>query len=417
MSAGKRAMVADHVAALMTLLGSEVILIACRRGTKKPVGKWNQVDRTHMTDPKYLAKLNNVNIGVVLGWRSGGLCTLDIDSDEALQDFLEENKPICQTLITRGNRGGNIWWKVPGSAPKLTPLKVDEKHWGEWRGDGAQTLIYGQHPSGVQYQILRRVSPMEIEFNEIRFPKGMTPTLLLDHVQPGSVTERQSSTETSERSENTEQSEQTERIEPTDEYRSGSGVCGASFSMLSFEDVLKLTVPTEPHQNHHLLFRLARWVKTFEEHEKRTVTAGELRTIFKAWVVPARDFLRKELGTDDYWLEFVEAYQRARFGLGVDPIQIAWEQAMQKPPPEAAEQFEEPGLKMLVSLCRELSLLSGGGQFFLASRTVQRVLGLNDHVRAARWLSGLCRLRILEIVEEGGPKTMRATRYLYLPKA
>ena len=59
MSGVKPGMVADHVAALMALLGSEVILIACRRGTKQPVGKWGDVGPAQMSDPKYLAKLEN----------------------------------------------------------------------------------------------------------------------------------------------------------------------------------------------------------------------------------------------------------------------------------------------------------------------------------------------------------------------
>ena len=40
----------------------------------------------------HLARLNGgVNIGVVLGQRSGGLCSLDIDSDDGLSEFVKEN--------------------------------------------------------------------------------------------------------------------------------------------------------------------------------------------------------------------------------------------------------------------------------------------------------------------------------------
>ena len=404
------------MAALMALLGSEVILIACRRGTKQPVGKWGEVGPEHMSDPKYLARLNRVNIGVVLGSRSGGLCTLDIDSDDGLRDFLKENGPICDTLITRGSRGGNVWWKVVGPAPKLTPLKLGGEAWGEWRGDGAQTVIYGEHPSGVQYRMLRRKAPKEIEFDEIRFPEGTAPRFLVDGTKEIPVTERLKSSELPER---TDPSEQIEPAESTDAYTeniSGRCVSGPSLSTLSFEDALKLTVPTDFHRNHDLLFLLARWVKTVEEHESRKRTLNELKAIFDAWAVRAAPFLRRDLGEDDYWFEFVEAYERARFGLGVNPVEMAWERARQQQIPEVAGQFKEEGVRMLVCLCRELSVLSGGGRFFLSARTVQRLLGLNDHMRAARWLSGLRRVKILKVVEEGGPKTMKATRYLYLPK-
>src|SRR5205823_5266344 len=130
----------------------------------------------------------------------------------------------------------------------------------------------------------------------------------------------------SELAERTDPSERSEPSESTDAYIdhiSGKGVPGPSVSSLSFEEALTLTVPRDFHLNHDLLFVLARWVKTVEEQENRKRSLGELRKIFSAWAVRAAPFLRKELGEEDYWFEFLEAYERARFGLGVNPVVLA----------------------------------------------------------------------------------------------
>jgi len=128
-----------------------------------------------MNDPAYLAKLGTGNIGVALGARSGGLCSLDIDSDEAYSDFVRLNTRIGATLRTRGARGGNLWWRLLAPYPSLTPLKRNGQAWGEWRADGAQTIIFGLHPSGCRYQFLHRTPPLTISFSDICWPPGVVP--------------------------------------------------------------------------------------------------------------------------------------------------------------------------------------------------------------------------------------------------
>src|SRR5690348_18289432 len=90
----------DIVAELQTLLGPGVLLLHCKSGSKKPIGKWKDLNLDSMLDPAYLARLRRGNIGVVLGKRSGGLCSLDIDSDDGLNVFNKLNDGICQTLCT-----------------------------------------------------------------------------------------------------------------------------------------------------------------------------------------------------------------------------------------------------------------------------------------------------------------------------
>ena len=126
-----------NVNELRDLLGHDVLLLHCKSGTKRPVGKWKELTVDVMADPAYLARLQTGNIGVALGQRSGGLCSLDIDSDDEFGAFVEQNECICQTLSTRGARGGNLWWRLQDAYPRLTPIKRAGAHWGEWRSDGA----------------------------------------------------------------------------------------------------------------------------------------------------------------------------------------------------------------------------------------------------------------------------------------
>jgi len=85
-------------------------------------------------------------------------------------------------------------------------------------------------------------------------------------------------------------------------------------------------------------------------------------------------------------------------------------------PPEAA-QFREDEIKQLVAFCWQLQIAAGDGPFFLSSRKAQTLLGLKEHKQAARRLRGLVRTGVLEIVERGGAKTNRATRYRYVDQS
>ncbi len=397
--------VAPQVAELRELLGNDVLLLPWPLGKKGDKRAWKHLTAAAMNDPAHLRLLGRGNIGVALGQVSGGLCSLDIDSDEELAHFLELNPEIGNTLQSRGSRGGNLWWRIADPVyPRLKPLKRYEKGWGEWRSTGSQTIIYGQHPDGHNYQIVNRVKPITIELIQIQWPEGIYP--LLQGGSMGNDTERTETTELTERSETPER---------TEANRSGivSEVCVVDLAEI--DSALDISVPKQPHENHKCLFTLARAVKAFELRQNRKWTIQEMRSLFLRWHERARPFLRQNQNKDDYWFEFLEAYDNADHPLGVDIIASAWDLAQGKEFPEVARQFETDNVRLLVSLCRELQALCGDKPFFLASRTVQRLFELDSHATGARWLKGLCRSGILKVVEQGGRETNKATRFRYLP--
>jgi hypothetical protein len=151
----------------------EAVLIPIPSGEKGPrMTGWQKMTLADMTDD-YLEKLEGQNIGVLLGSASKGLVTIDADSDEFLAGFLEVNPCASESLISRGARGGNVWVRFGGSFPKSGKIKnADGSPWGEFRADGMQTVICGQHPSGKTYSNNQR-APLTMEFADIKWPSGL----------------------------------------------------------------------------------------------------------------------------------------------------------------------------------------------------------------------------------------------------
>jgi P4 family phage/plasmid primase-like protien len=144
------------------------------------------------------------NIGVLLGepsvleenGRTWNLCSIDIDDTAAVESFIAENPLIAFTLQTAGARGRNLWLWIEGPYPKLAKglrwlalddheSKAEKGGWvkkgdpdpdhpfGEWRATGGQTVFFGKHPSGCDYQWLVRKPPVRITFDEINWPKSV----------------------------------------------------------------------------------------------------------------------------------------------------------------------------------------------------------------------------------------------------
>ena len=135
--------------------------------------------------------------------------------------------------------------------------------------------------------------------------------------------------------------------------------------------------------------------------------------MFDRWCVVAERFWRHT--RDDYWAEFLEAYCYARIGLGENPIEVALSRAKAGPLPDVPG-FADERVRLLAAICREIHLLTGSNPFFLPTRKLGEVLGV-DCSRAAQWLRALEGLRVIhlapgEVRKRGGN---RSPRYHYGP--
>ncbi len=151
----------------------EAVLLPIRPGTKAPAPSgWQKLQYEETQTNEYLSQLEqsfrNSAIGVQLG---NGIYAIDVDSDELANQFLEVNPRLRKTLRTRGARGCQFWLKIDGDHPVSGKLKLDGQDVGEWRAEGNQSVVYGQHPSGPRYQVLTQGKPVTIRFDEIKLPK------------------------------------------------------------------------------------------------------------------------------------------------------------------------------------------------------------------------------------------------------
>jgi hypothetical protein len=173
-------------------------------------------------------------------------------------------------------------------------------------------------------------------------------------------------------------------------------------------------MPTHKHQNHWILFKLARAIKTLESNVGRLLSLQEKREAFFEWYrrVQTLGLLRADFSRDDYLIEFMNADRKAKLPLGENPVEQALRRARSEPFPKEAELFETEKGKLLTGLCFQLHLSAKGKSWFLPTRTASRLLGWSSPTTAGTWLSAMVQMGIIKVVDEA--TTQKATRYLYL---
>jgi P4 family phage/plasmid primase-like protien len=155
------------------VLGEGAVLIPIPLGKKGPVIKnWNKTTLADTLDTSYRIALAQGNVGVLLGKPSGGICAIDIDDDTQVEPFFALNDRLRGALRTRGSRGCQIWLRLTDETyPKTGKIEGREgAPWGEWRSDGAQSVIHGRHPNGCNYEWVVDAPALEIAFDEIVWP-------------------------------------------------------------------------------------------------------------------------------------------------------------------------------------------------------------------------------------------------------
>ena len=175
----------ERLGKLYSLVGQRVVLLPIPYGTKGPIFKgWQKATfKGTQKSERYQSELKAAcaqggNIGVLLGPNSGGICAIDIDTDDEVEAFLKLNPKLAGSLRTRGAVGCQIWIKIIGPYPERvirSPLKIPgtDKSVAEWRGGGGgQSVILGKHKNdGVFYRFLVEAPAIEIAFGEIKWPE------------------------------------------------------------------------------------------------------------------------------------------------------------------------------------------------------------------------------------------------------
>jgi hypothetical protein len=168
------------------------------------------------------------------------------------------------------------------------------------------------------------------------------------------------------------------------------------------------TVPTKTGLRHRCIFTFARHLKSVSA--LRGVDVEKLLPIVRKWHEMALPFIATK-AFEETWYDFRSAWSSIKFAIGEEPIAIMYAQALAEPAPKCAEKYEQPQLRALVALCREMQRDAKSEPFYLAGRVAAQQIGV-DHRTAARWLKMLCMDRVLSLAERG--TRQHAAEYLYL---
>ena len=181
----------------------------------------------------------------------------------------------------------------------------------------------------------------------------------------------------------------------------------------TLDEVLAIANLEEEHSADICLFKFARGIRTLELGHSEPFSIDELRPMFARWYEQNESALTGEVGIDDVFCDFMDKFSRVKAPLGTDVVKTAWQNALANPYPKEAQKFRQEERKQLTAFCLQLQITAGDNAFFLSCRTVQRLLGLRSHHKAARWLRGLVRVGVLKEIEKGGPGTKKASRYRF----
>jgi P4 family phage/plasmid primase-like protien len=179
-----RAMLAD----LYDLLG-DAVLLPIDKGSKRPLfAGWQKTTFDASRAKESQAELaervaDGGNIGVLLGEASDRLVAIDLDTDEDAREFFALNPWLNKTLLSRGARGCQFWIRLTDFAEhaRSGDWKHTDKHddngepltFAEWRSNGRQSVVFGKHPSGNNYERPWPNKPSEVLYADIKWPDNV----------------------------------------------------------------------------------------------------------------------------------------------------------------------------------------------------------------------------------------------------
>lgn len=373
-------------------------------GKKPAIKSWKQYQATRMEPRELASRFSSpeiTGVAVILGQVSGNLCCRDFDRADSYRSWAAKHPECAATLPTaRTARGFHVYFRASG---ETTQVFQD----GELRGEHSYTLLPPSiHPDGPIYHWITPLSQPIPSINPVQHGLKQPWTNVTEGQRDGGT-------------------EGTEGADGTEVVRVIGATFPKSLSIKSLQDAVNEALPIAAHQNHHSLFKLARAMLALQ---KFSIAGGELisgeslpiellRQAFEHWytVAKTKGCLRPSLSKDDYWLEFLEAWEDVKVPLGEGSMNQFFEAAKKAARPAVAlKHFEDPQLLLLCALCRELQRNAGKDPFFLSCRTVQRLFELPQPMSARRWLKGLHAVRILAIEEKGSIQTGKASRFRYL---
>ena len=334
-------------------------------------------------------------VAVVLGKVSGNLVCRDFDTMEGYRRWAKAHPDLAAALPTVATaRGRHVYF----CADDLGFADLGD---GEYRGNGHYCLLPpSPHPDGTAYKWI-----VPLPSGDVPFVRDVRAVGFLGENQPCNR-ENGENGENGDNRENRGSPKSTEAVGEVGSFSSQSGVP---------EDVaraLRDSLPTGPGRRNRQVFELARALKAVPRLADAPV--DRLEPFVRQWhhTGVAKGVISTQ-PCEETWIDFLRAWPKVKFPKGAEPMGVIFEKAKRKPLPRAADKYEQPQLRILVALCRELQAASGKEPFFLSCRSAGRLLGV-PHVTAWRWLFLLTHNGDLQEVEKGDQSKRRASRYRYV---
>ncbi|MCE9604427.1 MAG: bifunctional DNA primase/polymerase [Planctomycetia bacterium] len=373
---------------------------------KKPLGRgwsatgngseWPQHAWTDSDIRRAFALRGDLNLGIVLGPRSG-LIDLEADSADEERAFTELFAG-CEPDVTptfKSRRGKHRLFRWHDDLQQTGKGIVNFRGLGIRIGagsKGAQSLL----PPSVNSDGTRREWLVSLD----ECDTAPLPNVVIKRILEASKSVRADT-------ENTEGASY-------DLSLSVSSECTASsVSTYRIDEAIAATLPTGEGKRNERLFEYARRLKSIPELAGLPVKA--LKPLVRRWHAAALPVIRTK-PFETTWLEFARGWKVIRFAAGHGPVDEAYAAALKMAAasmPLVALEYEQPKLRFLICLCKELQRPLGTKPFFLASRTAGELLGVT-HTTAWEWLKVLAVDEVLREVEIGDRAKRRATTYLYL---
>jgi hypothetical protein len=355
---------------------------------KKPVVGWGMY-KTFKPRPEehkdWFRHKGVTGIAVLNGSISGGLVCRDFDQEASYQDWAARHPKAAGNYLTvRTRRGYHVYFRCPEIS---RTYKLDD---GELRGSGINILPPSVHPSGIHYKWV--VGPHQID--RIRTVEKEVVRKL------GWMRSKPQDNNAAHRTERTENTEETEITEKTEEI---------TIVDAELEGLIRRCLPTAEGERHRQVFELARELKPLPRF--REFNPRSFEQVLHRWhelalpVITTKPF-------EESWFAFLRGWPLIKYLKDDLSVERIADRARGLEVPEAAK-YEQPKLRELVAICRELQNEQGDAPFFLSCRTAGKLLDISYH-EANLWLSGLVLNGTLKVTEKGVPGGKRATRYRFV---
>ena len=409
---GPRSLGNPRVARLRKILGDDVLLLPWPKGSKGTAIRWGHLTAADMDDPKHATKLERGNIGVALGAVSGGLISIDFDDDDLRDAFFAANPALASSLITRGNRGCNVWLRIAGPYPPACKLRraiktrfeEGDDHLGEWRSDGNYTIIDGIHPLGMPYTVVNHAAPVVVEFADIVWPTMIKPPRFAPKTADSSF------------------GSGCYTVDAVDSVDSVDAADPVDPSRLSLPQRVEVAgfVPKKPGQSDAMLWRMARRLLTVEKNIGRDTSKKERGELVAEWYRASVAVIDPALAFEDYYWKWFRALDSVRHPDDETPLDCAWRQVEGGDwPRDAKADYGIPisdKMRQLIALCFHLQCQQGDEPFFLSARDAGERLGVSA-MSANRYLSILCEqdgpMPLLREIQRGNLSRRLATEYVF----